>query len=299
MSSSKDSRERGVGNRSNRRGGIGAKDFERYRSGQESAASARRASDFHVLRYVPGESPLHKVWAGTKLVWFAALCIGLLLWPTWQAVGIGVAMMLGAFLVARLPRGITPRVPKWFLWVVAFGALLALASGGSPFLRAGALRLGFGGVGQFLRFWAITLEILAAAALVSWTTPLADLAPALGRLGRPLRHLRVPVDELVAAIGLAVRCLPLLLEEGRILSAARRSRQLGVTRTAKSMAHEVEDVIWTALANALRRSRELAEAIEARGGVATAVPEKHKLAARDGCFLALAAATMAAMALLR
>jgi energy-coupling factor transporter transmembrane protein EcfT len=276
---------------------IGPKDVQRYRRSQQSTSSARRASDFHVLRFVPGSSPIHRVWAGTKLLWFAALSLGLLLWPTWQSVGIGLAMMLAAFLVARLPRGLTPRIPKWFGYIVLFGLVLAVVAGGSPYLHLGSVKLGIGSLEQFFRFWAITLEILAAAALVSWTTPLADLAPALGRLSSPLRRLKVPIDELVGAIALAVRCLPLLLEEGRILSAARRSRQLGIQRTAKSMGQEVEDVIWTALANALRRSKELAEAIEARGGVATVAPENHKLAWRDGCALTIAAASLVAMAL--
>jgi len=276
-----------------------AREVAKYRRRQQSRSSIRRASDFHVLRYVPGSSAVHRIWAGTKLIWFAALSVGLLLWPTWKAVGVGASMLLGAFLVAKLPRGVAPRLPRWIFLLVVVGAVVALAAGGAPFLRMGTLKIGFGGLEQFSRFWAITIEILAAAALVSWTTPLADLAPALGRLGGPLRHVKVPVDELVGAIGLAIRCLPLLLEEGRIMSAARRSRQLGVKRSARGMAQEAEDLIWTALATALRRSRELAEAIEARGGVATVAPETHELAVGDAAMLVLSALAVAAMAVVR
>jgi energy-coupling factor transporter transmembrane protein EcfT len=256
-------------------------------------------SDFHVLRFVPGASPIHKMWAGTKLVWFAVVSIGLLLWPTWRAVGVGAVMVMGAWLVAKLPRGVAPRLPRWIFVIVLIGLLVAVGAGGKPFVHIGSVRIGFGGLGQFALFWSIAIEVLALAFLVSWTTPLADLAPALGRLGTPLRRLRLPVDEVVGAIALSIRCLPLLLEEGRVLSAARRARRSSARLSSKELAQGIEDLIWAALSNALRRARELAEAIEARGGVPTVAPETHAFAIRDGLLVALTVAGVTAMALLR
>ncbi len=275
------------------------KDAPESKQRQSKGASIRRASDFHVLRYVPGTSQIHRIWAGTKILWFVALSIGLLLWPTWWAVAVGGVSILAVVLFARLPRGIGVRPPTWLIYLFFIGGIIALAAGGAPFVHIGRVRIGLGGLEQFARFWAITAEIFASALVVSWTTPMADLAPALGRLTGPLRKVKVPVDELVGAVGLAIRCLPLLLEEGRILSAARRSRQLGGKKSASEMMGELEDIIWTALSNALRRSRELAEAIEARGGVPTLSPETHTMAWRDGVLLVLAAAAVGGMALLR
>ncbi len=60
--------------------------------------------------------------------------------------------------------------------------------------------------------------------MVSWTTEVADVAPAVAVLGRPLRALRIPVDEWAVAIALAMRACPMLLDEFRILYAARRLR---------------------------------------------------------------------------
>jgi energy-coupling factor transport system permease protein len=256
-------------------------------------------SDFHVLRFVPGASPIHKMWAGTKLVWFGVVSIGLVLWPTWRAVGVGAVMVMGAWLVARLPRGVAPRLPKWIFLIVVIGLVVAIGAGGKPYLHLGPLRLGVGGLEQFSLFWCIAIEVLGLAFLVSWTTPLADLAPALGRLGAPLRRLRLPVDEVVGAIALSIRCLPLLLEEGRVLSAARRARRSSSKTSAKELSQGLEDLIWAALSNALRRAREIAEAIEARGGVPTVAPETHGFALRDGLLVALTAAGVTAMALLR
>ncbi len=270
-------------------------------AGEGSRRRARnlQLNEIHVVRFVPGTSPLHRMWAGTKLVALGLLSIALLVWPSWKSIGIVGALVLVAFLAARLPRGISPRLPWWLGGVVAAGAVLALVSGGRPEAHIGSLRLGLGGLGNFMRFSMVGVDVLASAALLGWTTPLADLSPALGRLLGPLRHFRVPVDELVGAIALSIRCLPLLLEEARVLRAARRARRPASPRSFKELGDESVEVVFGALANAIRRAREIAEAIEARGGVPTVAPETHPFARIDALTLAVSAMAVATMAVLR
>jgi len=239
------------------------------------------------------------MWAGTKLVALGTLSIGLLLWPSWRSVGIMGALMLVAFLAARLPKGISPRLPWWLGGVLAAGVVLALVSGGAPYVHLGSLKVGVGGLDNFALFTMLAIDVLAAAALLGWTTPLAELSPALGRLLGPLRHLRLPVDELVGAIALSIRCLPLLLEEARVLRAARRARRPTNPRSLRELSEEAVEAVFGALANAIRRAREIAEAIEARGGVPTLAPETHRFGRVDAFGLAVSALAVAAMALLR
>ncbi len=259
----------------------------------------RQLADLHVFRYVPGTSFVHRTWAGTKILVIAILSTGVILWPTWRAAGLAGALVLTAFLAARLPGGIAPRIPRWIWIFFVIGFVLALASGGKPDASLGGLKVGLAGVEVWARFLVLGFEVLALAGLVSWTTPLADLAPALGRLGAPVRKLRVPVDEVVGAIALGIRCLPLLLDEFRVLNAARRTRRPEPLTTLKDKADALEDTLFTALASSLRRSRELAEAIEARGGVPSPVAETHPFTRLDLTVLALCTAAVVGMALLR
>jgi energy-coupling factor transporter transmembrane protein EcfT len=183
--------------------------------------------------------------------------------------------------------------------VIAIGAALALVAGGKPTVHLGSLKVGFGGLNNFVRFTMVGVDILAGAALLGWTTPLADLSPALGRLLGPLRHVRLPVDELVGAVALSIRCLPLLLEEVRVLRAARRARRPAEARSFKELGDEAVELVFGALANAIRRAREMAEAIEARGGVPTVAPEKHPFALVDTVALVVSVMAVIAMAVLR
>jgi energy-coupling factor transporter transmembrane protein EcfT len=264
----------------------------------EARAASRERRDVHLLRYVPGDSPLHRLWAGTKLVGVAVLSIGLFIWPTWVAEGIVAVLLLSILLAVRIPAGAVPRPPAWLWLFVALGAFIAFASGGSPFLHLGGARVGMGGLETWARFVVLAIEFLCTAALVGWTTPLAELAPALARLAGPLRKLRVPVDELAVALALAIRCLPLVVDELRTLRDARRARRPAGARKARELVDDTIELAVAALLSALRRAGELADAIEARGGATTVRHDVEGPRRLDAAAFAVLAVVLVAVGIL-
>ena len=241
------------------------------------------SSELHLLRLLPGTSPLHRLWAGTKLAAAALLSLALSLVPTWPAIGVVAGTVVLALIVGRIPRGAAPRLPRIFWIGIGMGALLALiGGGGGPHLDRGPIHLAFGGVNDWARFLALVVTLTAAGSIIGWTTPLGEIAPALRRLLTPLRWLRLPVDELTAAVALAVRCLPLLVDELSTLLAVRRLRRGGSkwsegarssrrsrrdSGSLRARLEEPYDLLAAALVSAVRRATELADAIEARGGL--------------------------------
>ncbi len=143
-----------------------------------------------------------------------------------------------------------------------------------PLAHVGGIALSLGALNEWALFTTLAIVLVVSGALVGWTTPLGEVAPALARLGRPLRWLRLPIDEWVIAVGLAIRCLPLLIEEVRVLGAARRLRAHDADdireqprATVRRLLIETHDLMATAIVVAIRRARDLADAIEARGGL--------------------------------
>ncbi len=179
--------------------------------------------------------------------------------------------------------------------MVAISALLSMWSSAKPVKYVGGIGLSIGGLNEWALFTALAVVLVVSGAIVGWTTPLGEIAPALSRLGRPLRWVRLPVDEWVIAIALAIRCLPLLIEEIRMLGAARRLRaQPPPTRESpraamRAVLAETHDLLSTAIVVSIRRARDLADAIVARGGLdnagnvpGRAVPRRRRCrAARD------------------
>src|SRR5213082_3319271 len=228
------------------------------------------ATEIHLLRHVPGTSPLHRMWAGTKLVVVGGIGIAVVAEPSWISQAVAAAVLGIALLAARVPLTAAPRPPVWFAYALAFAGFLALTAGGKPEIHTPALTLGFGGLIDWIRFTTLTVIVLGFAVVLGWTTHLADLGPALTRLFAPLRVVRAPVDEVVAAVTLCVRCLPLLVDELRTLYAVRRLRHPEVPTTMKGEVLNLHDLLVGALVSSLRRARELADAIDGRGGVGPA-----------------------------
>ncbi len=253
--------------------------------------------DVHVLRYVPVDSPVHRLWAGTKLAAVVALSVVTWLRPTWPTIGLIGAFVGSAVLAGRIPRGAVPRVPRTLVVLFLIGAPLSMLSTRPPHVDVVFVTLSLGALEEWLRFSALGLLLLASVALVGWTTQLSDLAPALRRLLRPLAVFRVPVDDVAAVTALSARCLSLLLDEVRILFAARRLRPpvLYPSRRARlgAMLREPVDLLVAAVTVSLRRAGEMADAMEARGGISSP-SDAPGPARRDAIALVLVATIVAA-----
>jgi energy-coupling factor transporter transmembrane protein EcfT len=235
----------------------------------------RREPEITFLRLVPRESVIHRLWAGTKLILATELAIIASISPSWVMLGVLAGVVGLGLLLARIPLGAFPRLPRWFFGLMGVGALLSLWSGAKPVVDIGGVSLSLGGLADWARFVFFAIVLVTSGALVGWTTPLGEVAPALAKLGRPLRRLRLPVDEWVIATALAIRCLPLLLDEVRTLAAARKLRAHDVDARSKQGAnqllHEAHDLMSTAIVVSIRRGRDLADSMLARGGLEGAV----------------------------
>jgi energy-coupling factor transporter ATP-binding protein EcfA2 len=251
-----------------------------------------------LLRPVPGRSPIHELWAGTKLIVVFGISVLLTFYPGWAAIGLLAAMVLVGVWVARIPRGVLPSVPRWLWILLAIVGITAVLAGGSPVIQVGTVSLGLGGLLDFLRLTALSIVLLGLGAMVSWTTNVAEIAPAVATLGRPLRPLRIPVDDWSVALALALRTFPMLIDEFRVLRAARRLRpkQIARTRSARlrRWAAEVIDLIVAVVTVTLRRADEMGDAITARGGTGqiSAAESRPKLA--DWVALSIVSAVCAA-----
>jgi energy-coupling factor transporter transmembrane protein EcfT len=144
-----------------------------------------------------------------------------------------------------------------------------------PIVHIGAFPISMGGLSDWARLLLLGTILVLSGALVGWTTPLGEIAPAFARLTTPLRWLRLPVDEWVVAVAVAIRCLPLLIDEIRMLVAARRLRRSEDTEpeTFRELVRETHDLLSTATVVSIRRARDLADAMVARGGLGGAVAD--------------------------
>ncbi len=259
--------------------------------------AARQRRPVVLLRPVPGTSVIHQLWAGTKIIVVFAISLLLSFYPGWIAIGSMALLVVVAMRLAHIPRGVLPSIPRWLWLLLLFGAVTATLGGGEPVLNLWSHDIEIGGLLKFLRFTALSIVLLALGAMVSWTTNVADVAPAVATLGRPLKWFRFPVDDWAVALALALRAFPMLLDEFRLLFAARRLRPKpvlpeGQPRRRRWFA-DLVDLLAAGVTVALRRADEMGDAITARGGTGQISAAPSRPGPRDWLVLALVAAVCA------
>jgi energy-coupling factor transport system permease protein len=184
--------------------------------------------------------------------------------PSWQAIGLTALLLLLTAALAHIPYTCVPSVPRWVWVIVVAGSLFTIVNGGAPEFRLGSVTIGVGGLLDFLRVTSLGLVLLGLGAVASWTTEVADIAPAVARLLRPLGLLGLPVDDWAVTIALAFRMYPMLAEEFRLLAAARRLEPPPPEK--RSRRAQVVDLCTALMVTSLRRAAEMGDAIAARGG---------------------------------
>ena len=255
-----------------------------------TAPTKRQRRPVVLLRPVPGTSPIHELWAGTKLLVVFTLSVLLTFFPGWVPIlGVGV-LVLVALRLAHISRGVLPTIPWWLWLLLAFGALTAALGAGSPEITVGSVELGLGGLLNFTRITLLAVTLLGLCMLVSWTTNVSDIAPAIATLGRPFKVLRIPVDDWAVATALALRSFPMLLDEFRVLYAARKLRprpHFPRRMRLRRLGFEIVDLLAAAITAALRRGDEMGDAITARGGTGQFSASTGRLRRRDVVALAI------------
>jgi energy-coupling factor transporter transmembrane protein EcfT len=240
-----------------------------------------RQRELNLLRYVPSSSLAHRMWAGTKITALLVLGIATFARPTWTTIGVVVAIAVAFAAASRLPRGVFGHPPVWIWWGLGMGALFATLASGKPNIHVLGATIGVGGLLDYLRFTSIGLVLVALGMILGWTTQLADIGQAVDRLAAPARVVGLPVDEIVLAIGLSVRCLPLLVSDVTVLRGAWRVRAPVRRMTTRERVQEIRDLLVAVLVSSLRRAREMADAIDARGGPRIAHRERIRFGAPD------------------
>ncbi len=253
----------------------------------------RQRGQVNLFRYVPGDSVVHRMWAGTKLVCLAALSFTLLVRPTWTAIATVAAVALLYAFASRLPRGVFGGLPRWFYIALAISAFFSIIAFGPPNVRIGGYVVGLGGTITFLRFTTLGFALLSLGLLLGWTTQLADIGGAVDRLAAPARLVRLPVDDVVLAIGLSVRSLPLLTDDIRTLRAAWHVRAPVRKMNNTERIQEVRDLLVAAMVSSMRRAREMGDAIEARGGAHLAHTHRAHFGLPDAAAIVVTAAAVA------
>lgn len=223
--------------------------------------------DIALGRYVAVESPVHRLDPRTKFLAVMALMVGTVTTTQWAPAALVAAAVLAGAAVAHLPLRLVLRNLIPFVWLFAFTFFLhAVMTPGQvvwrlpvadvPFTDAG-LRLG-------TLFTVRLAAVVTTAALLTLTTAPMEITDGLERLLSPLRRFGFPAHELAMMVSIALRFIPVLVEEAERLHRAQVSRGADFSGGPIARARKLVPLLVPLFIAAFARADRLALAMESR-----------------------------------
>jgi energy-coupling factor transporter transmembrane protein EcfT len=248
------------------------------------------------FRPVPVDSPVHRLAPEAKVLSGIFVSIGLVFNPQWSHVLVALALVIGVFKLARLPRSVLPKIPVIVRFALIGGAMGAFASGEDPFVAG----IGIGGLLDYARLITVGIVMILWAGILSWTTGLTAVGFAIRRLLQPLGKLGLPVDEIGSVVALAVRSLPLVTDEIEVVNESVSNRPPPADLSDKPMREAfsyIGDIATAVVIGSHRRARDLATAMVSRGATTAPRPNRPPLRKID-IFVTFAALALSLAAFL-
>lgn len=222
--------------------------------------------DITIGQYYPADSLLHRLDPRTKFVGTLAFIVSVFLFHTIPGYLVATVFLAGMILASKVPvkfmfKGLKSIFAILMITVV-FNILL---TPGEVLWQWGFLRVTKEGLSLAGRMAIRLTYLVIGSSIMTLTTTPNQLTDGLERLLRPLNKIRVPVHEIAMMMSIALRFIPILLEETDKIMKAQIARGAdfengNLIQKAKNMI----PLLVPLFISAFRRANDLAMAMEAR-----------------------------------
>ena len=217
-------------------------------------------------QYYATDSLLHRLDPRVKIAGTLLYIISLFL--VHHYIGLVVAALIFGVMVrmSNVPFRFIVKGLKPIMMMLVFTALLHLfCTPGKAIFSLGVLHITIEGVQKCI-FLTVRLPLMMiGSSLMTLTTTPNQLTDGIEQMLRPLRKLHIPVHEFALMMSIALRFIPILMEELDKIMKAQLAR--GADFESGNFLHRLKNMLPILLplfASAMRRANELAYAMDAR-----------------------------------
>lgn len=221
--------------------------------------------DITIGQYYPAESLLHRLDPRVKFVGTLIYIVSLFVMNSWGYL-LGTAFLIGVILLSKVPFSFMIRGLKSIVVLLVITMTLnVLLTPGRVIWQWGILRVTWEGLALAGRMGIRLIYLILGASLMTLTTTPNKLTDAMESLMKPLIKIHVPVHEIAMMMSIALRFIPILLEETDKIMKAQMARGAdfdsgGLIKKVKAMV----PLLVPLFVSAFRRANDLALAMEAR-----------------------------------
>ncbi len=223
--------------------------------------------DITIGQYYPTDSLLHRLDPRVKLIGTFAFIVSLFIFHSVYGYLVVLAFLAGIIKMSRVPFGYIVKGLKAIIVLLLFTLFfnIFLTPGEHILVRYGWIKITREGL-QSAGFMALRLiYLILGSSLMTFTTTPNQLTDGLEKVLKPLNRIKVPVHEISMMMSIALRFIPILLEETDKIMKAQMARGAdfesgGLLKRAKSLI----PLLVPLFVSAFRRANDLAMAMEAR-----------------------------------
>lgn len=223
--------------------------------------------DITIGQYYPSNSKIHQLDPRVKIVCTLLYLISLFTFKSILGYLLATIFLIAIIKVSKVPFKFIVKGLKPILVLLMITVLfnLFLTPGGEVLLKVGFLKVTEKGLTSAVYMALRLIYLIMGSSLMTLTTTPNSLTDGMESLMRPLNKINVPVHEIAMMMSIALRFIPILLEETDKIMKAQIARGAdlesgNLIQKAKAMI----PILVPLFVSAFRRANDLAMAMEAR-----------------------------------
>ena len=217
-------------------------------------------------QYYKADSVLHKLDARVKLLGTLLFVITLFFPKSLLSLGIATVFLAFTIKLSKVPFSMMIRGVKPLFVIICFSAIINMISvGGEVLIKLGPVSITKQGLWMAFYLVIRLVYLVIGSSVMTFTTTPNELTDGIEAVLHPLNKIHVPVHEIAMMMSIALRFIPILLEETDKIMKAQLARGAdfesgNILQRAKSMV----PILVPLFVSAFRRANDLAMAMEAR-----------------------------------
>lgn len=222
--------------------------------------------DITLGQYYPTNSIIHKLDPRVKLVGTVFFLVSLFLFPGFSGYILATVALAAVIKMSKVPFKFMVKGMKGILMIMLITLVFHLfLTPGEALVQLGVLKITKEGVYQAARMGIRLTYLVIGSSVMTLTTTPNQLTDGLERLLNPLKKIHVPVHEISMMMSIALRFIPILIEEADKIMKAQIAR--GADFESGNMITKIKNMVPLLIplfVSAFRRANDLAMAMEAR-----------------------------------
>lgn len=222
--------------------------------------------DITLGQYYAADSVIHRLDPRTKLVGTLAYLIALFIFNNPYVFALAAFFLIALILLSHVPFRFILKGLKPVLFLLLFTVIInMLFVKGTPLFSIWKITVTKEGVKQALSMGVRLVLLILGSNLMTLTTTPTRLTAGMEHLMRPLKLIGVPVHEIAMMMSIALRFIPILMEETDRIMKAQLAR--GADFESGNLFKKIRSfvpVLVPLFVSAFRRANDLAMAMEAR-----------------------------------